>query len=131
MNIDDAINRLSSCHLITKEDEEVFKCAVECMKFTRDFVQLEASPERMKHALNLLNSLEYIFRNEKAKEHTKQVNRSLKEALFNKPCMSYSDHEWECCGISTAGTDFICKKCNARKTYPHEYNDQITVTLRN
>ena len=49
--------------------------------------------------------------------------------LENQICKSDSDHEWECCGISTAGTDYICKKCYARKTYPHEYNDQITVTI--
>lgn len=67
MNIDDAINRLSNCHPITQEDKEVFEYAVDCMKFTRDFLPLEASPERMKHALNLLNSLEYVFRNTKTR----------------------------------------------------------------
>lgn len=35
--------------------------------------------------------------------------------IVNKICKSDSDHEWECCGISTAGSDFICKKCHARK----------------
>ena len=59
MNINDAINRLSNCHPITKEDEEVFNIAVDCMKFTRDFLPLSATPERVKQAINLLNSLEY------------------------------------------------------------------------
>lgn len=31
-------------------------------------------------------------------------------------CKSESDHEWECCGISTTGTDYRCKKCGAHKT---------------
>lgn len=61
MNIDDAIKRLSNCHPITKEDEEVFRIAVDCMKFTRDFLPLDATPERMKQAINLLNSLEHAF----------------------------------------------------------------------
>lgn len=61
MIIDDAIERLSSCHPITREDEEVFKCAVDCMKFTRDFLPLGATPERMKRAIDLLNSLEHAF----------------------------------------------------------------------
>lgn len=61
MNIDDAIERLSNCHPITKEDEEVFRIAVDCMKFTRDFFPLNATPERMKQAINLLNSLEHAF----------------------------------------------------------------------
>lgn len=129
MNIDDVINRFSSCHPITKEDEEMFKYAVDCMKFTRDFLPLEASPERMKHALNLLNSLEYIFGNTKTKDHTQQVKDVLKEELSNKPCISESDHEWECCGISTAGTDYRCKKCGAHKSYTHDYNNNISVTI--
>lgn len=60
IGIDDAIEMLSHAHPITKEYEEAFRCAVECMKFTRDFLPLNATPERVKHALNLLNTLEYI-----------------------------------------------------------------------
>ena len=59
MKLDEAINRLSNCTPITKEDKEAFECAVECMKFTKDFYSLEVTPERAKHALNLLNALEY------------------------------------------------------------------------
>lgn len=66
MNINDAIDRLSNCHPITKEDAEAFELAVNCMKFARDFVPLDATPERMKHALNLLNALEYVL-NDKQK----------------------------------------------------------------
>lgn len=68
MNIDNAINRLSSCHPITKEDEEVFQCAINCMKFTRDFLPLKATPERMEQALIALNVFEYILNDEKTKE---------------------------------------------------------------
>lgn len=39
--------------------------------------------------------------------------------VVNKICKTDSDHEWECCGISTAGSDFICKKCYAYKTIPY------------
>ena len=42
--------------------------------------------------------------------------------LTNKMCVEESDHEWECTGISTAGTHYRCKKCYASKTYPAEYN---------
>lgn len=62
MDINEAINRLSNCHPITKEDEEAFSLAVDCMKFARDFIPLYATPERMKHAINLLNALEYVLR---------------------------------------------------------------------
>lgn len=68
MNIDEAIDRLSNCHPITKEDKETFECAVACMKFTKDFLPLDGTPERIKHALNLLNSLEYALRNVEVKE---------------------------------------------------------------
>ena len=61
MNINDAIQRLSDCHPITQEDDEMFKIAVDCMKFTRDFLPLDATPDRMKRAIDLLNSLEYAI----------------------------------------------------------------------
>ena len=56
------------------------------------------------------------------------MDESIK-VLTNKICKSESDHEWECCGISTIGTDYRCKKCGAHKTYPIEYNDKIIVTI--
>ena len=59
MNIDETIKKFSSYHPITREDEDAFNIAIDCMKFTRDFLPLNATPERMKNALNLLNSLEY------------------------------------------------------------------------
>lgn len=59
MDINEAIKKFSSCHPITREDEDAFDIAIDCMKFTRDFLPLNATPERMKNALNLLNSLEY------------------------------------------------------------------------
>lgn len=60
ISIDNAIEILSNAHPITKEYEEIFHCAIECMKFARDFLPLNATPERVKHALNLLNTLEYV-----------------------------------------------------------------------
>lgn len=63
MSIDDAIIRFKSYHPITEEDKEAFECAIQCMVFTRDFLPLGAMPERMKHALNLLNSFEYAIKN--------------------------------------------------------------------
>ena len=67
MNIDDAIIRFESYHPITKEDEEAFKIAVDCIKFTRDFLLLGATPERMENALHLLNSFEYAMGNKNIK----------------------------------------------------------------
>lgn len=60
IGIDNAIDILSQSHPVTREYEEAFRIAVDCMKFTRDFYPLGATPERMEHALNLLNALEYI-----------------------------------------------------------------------
>ena len=68
MTIDEAINRFSNYHPIIKEDEEAFKIALDCIKFTRDFLPLNATPDRMKHALNILNAMEYVFNNEKIRE---------------------------------------------------------------
>lgn len=42
-----------------------------------------------------------------------------KLAAVNKMCQSESDHEWECTGMSTAGTTYTCRKCYAQKTVPN------------
>ena len=68
MHIDEAIKRFSDYHPITREDEEAFDIAIDCMRFTRDFLPLNATPERMKNALNILNAMEYVFNNEKIRE---------------------------------------------------------------
>lgn len=67
MNIDEAIIKFQSYHPITKEDEEAFRIATDCIKFTRDFVLLGATPERMENALHLLNALEYAMGNKDIK----------------------------------------------------------------
>ena len=51
------------------------------------------------------------------------------DTMANKMCVEESDHEWECCGISTGGTDYVCKICGPHKRYPHDYNDNISVTI--
>ena len=126
MNINEAIDILSNCNPVTKEYEEAFQCAVECMKFARDFLPLNASPERMKHALNLLSVLEYIFDNQNTKDNLKPIatvdviiDDTSAEKVINVTCNSESDHEWECIEISTEGTSYICKKCYARKILPY------------
>lgn len=53
----------------------------------------------------------------------------LESVFTNKICKEESDHEWECIGISTAGTYYKCKKCHVSKIYPAEYNDKISVTI--
>ena len=51
------------------------------------------------------------------------------ETLGNKACTSEADHEWECVGLSTAGTTYRCKKCYATKIYPCEFNGKISITM--
>lgn len=43
----------------------------------------------------------------------------LKETKTNKTCVSEEDHQWECCGMSTGGSHYCCKKCGAYKTVPY------------
>ena len=49
--------------------------------------------------------------------------------LVNKICVEESDHEWECCGMSTAGSDYVCKKCHAHKIYPSNFDSKISITI--
>lgn len=58
MDINEAIDRFKNYIPITIVDKEAFEIAVHCMEFTVDFLQLNATPERMKQAISLLNSLE-------------------------------------------------------------------------
>lgn len=60
MTLEEAIKFLENAHWVTKEMEEAQRIAVDCMRFTSGFMPLKATPERMEHALNILNALEYI-----------------------------------------------------------------------
>lgn len=59
---------------------------------------------------------------DKAKEY-------LESVFTNKICKQESDHEWECTGISTTGTRYRCKKCYNTKTYPCNFNSEISITI--
>ena len=93
MHVDEVIEKFSSYHPITREDEEAFNIAIDCMKFTRDFLPLNATPERMKKALNLLNSLEYAkiyVENDKVyREFPNDVNNDILEGRGLKPLGDY------------------------------------------
>ena len=58
----------------------------------------------------------------------KVVDDVFDSVVANKRCKSEEDHEWECCGISTAGTDYVCKKCYSHKTIPVDFQP-ISVTI--
>ncbi len=50
------------------------------------------------------------------------IGDDWKETITNKMCESDEDHEWECVGMSTAGSDYRCKKCYAYKFEPYTSN---------
>ena len=46
----------------------------------------------------------------------KKCDKNIEEPVkFNTDC----EHEWECLGMSTAGSDYVCKKCHAHKFEPY------------
>lgn len=51
---------------------------------------------------------------------TDDITKYLPTKETNTICKSEEDHEWECCGVSTVGTDYRCKKCYAHKSVPYE-----------
>ena len=53
------------------------------------------------------------------------------DTTTNKTCQSESDHQWECVGMSTAGSNYICRKCYARKTVPYVDPQYISITGQN
>lgn len=48
--------------------------------------------------------------------------------ITNKICESDSDHQWECCGVSTAGTTYMCKICGKIKHEPSKHDCGIVFT---
>ena len=46
----------------------------------------------------------------------------------NKICKSDSDHQWECCGVSTGGSTYRCKICGKIKHEPVEFQSGIITT---
>lgn len=58
------------------------------------------------------------YRIKNPKPITKSVDDFPTDMTINRMCASEADHEWECCCISTAGTNYRCKKCGAYKVYP-------------
>lgn len=43
---------------------------------------------------------------------------TIETVLINKMCQSDQDHEWECTGMSSAGSSYRCRKCGMYKSYP-------------
>lgn len=53
---------------------------------------------------------------------------SISNDMYN--CLQ-GNHEWECCGVSTAGTDYRCRRCGIMKCEPLIQKDYPLVTLTN
>lgn len=47
------------------------------------------------------------------------ITKYLATKATNQVCKSDFDHEWECCGMSTVGSDYRCKKCGEHKRVPY------------
>ena len=66
-------------------------------------------------------------------EETKKRNKKYKD-LFksptatNKICETEEDHQWECRGISTAESSYVCKICGKHKTEPVKNQENVTIS---
>ena len=47
----------------------------------------------------------------------------------NIMCQSEEDHQWECCGISTAGSSYRCKICGEYKSVPITSSESSTISV--
>lgn len=43
-------------------------------------------------------------------------------------CVSDVDHDWECCGLSSGGDEYRCRKCGIRRTFPLSYSVSTTIS---
>ena len=66
---------------------------------------------------------------EEIKKRKKKYSDLFKSpTTTNKICETEEDHQWECCGVSTAGYDYRCKICGEYKTIPYKNQDNITIS---
>lgn len=66
--------------------------------------------------------LEYMaqaFDNTVCDKFKDDITKYLPTKVTNKVCESEEDHEWECCGMSTEGSSYRCKKCGKYKFEPY------------
>ena len=56
------------------------------------------------------------------------IKEYIKELSTNKICKSESDHQWECYGVSTAGSTYYCTICGKHKTEPVKNQENITIS---
>ena len=57
--------------------------------------------------------IEYMtmaFNNAVCDKFKDDVEKYLPTKEINQVCKSDFDHEWECCGMSTEGSAYVCKK---------------------
>ena len=90
---------------------------------TEIYINTDNIIEARKHFIDMMTSTFDSTVNEKFKktfdEQMEDVKKVANETPYaNVRCVSDADHEWECCGISTAGSDYRCKKCGVHKTIP-------------
>ena len=64
---------------------------------------------------------------QKKPEQKQEKINFVPDTTTNKMCQSESDHAWECIGMSTTGTDYMCRKCFARKTIPYRLEGQTII----
>ena len=66
---------------------------------------------------------------EEAKKRNKKYGDLFKSpTIINKICQSDEDHQWECYGIGTGGTTYICKICGKYKTEPIWNQENTTIS---
>ena len=66
---------------------------------------------------------------EETKKRKKKYSDLFKSpTTTNKICQSEEDHQWECCGMSTGGSDYRCKICGKTKHEPTKYQSGMVIT---
>ena len=48
--------------------------------------------------------------------------------ITNEICKSEEDHQWECCGVSTAESTYQCKICGKMKHEPVQHQSGMVFT---
>jgi hypothetical protein len=69
-----------------------------------------------------------VFDNAVCDKFTDDTTKYLATKATNKICESDSDHQWECCGVSTGGSTYMCRICGKTKHEPAKYDCGIVLT---
>ena len=100
---------------------------------TEIYINADNIVDARKHFIDMMTFAFDSTVNERFQKTFDEQMKDVKKVVDNdvhaiKLCVSEVDHDWECCGLSSGGYEYRCRKCGARKTFPLSYSVSTTIS---